>query len=73
MTGYFNAVADHLGLPRPPTLSMAEAKVQLSPAMLSYLLESRRMDNHRLVEELGVTLRYPDLASGLAAIGQQRA
>jgi len=67
MTQYFYAVADHFGIPRPPALSMAEARVQLSPAMLSYLLESRRMDNRRLLNELGVELRYPDLASGLAA------
>lgn len=67
MTQYFYAVADHFGIPRPPALSMAEAKQQLSPAMLSYLLESRRMDNRRLLDELGVVLCYPDLASGLAA------
>jgi hypothetical protein len=36
--------------------------------MLSYLDESRRIDNRRLVEELGIQLRYPDLESGLAAI-----
>lgn len=68
MTQYFFAVADHFGIPRPPALTMAEAKAQLSPAMLSYLLESRRMDNRRLLTELGVVLRYPDLASGLAAV-----
>lgn len=33
--------------------------------MLSYLAESRRIDNRRLREELGVELMYPDLASGL--------
>jgi nucleoside-diphosphate-sugar epimerase len=65
MTGYFNAVADRLGLPRPPAISMAEAQERLSPAMLSYLTESRRLDNRRMREELGVRLRYPELASGL--------
>jgi len=67
MTQYFYAVADRFGLPRPPALPMAEAMQQLSPAMLSYLTESRRMDNRRLLNELEVTLRYPDLAAGLAA------
>lgn len=68
MTEYFNAVADKLGLPRPPTVSMEEARRVMSPAMLSYLTESRRMENRRMVEELAVTLRYPDLEAGLGAI-----
>jgi (2Fe-2S) ferredoxin len=34
--------------------------------MLSYLRESKRIGNARLREELGITLRYPDLESGLA-------
>ena len=65
MTQYFYAVADRFGLPRPPALTLAQAMQQLSPAMLSYLTESRRMDNRRMLQQLGVTLRYPDLASGL--------
>ncbi len=65
MTEYFFAVADALGLPHPPTVSLSEAKDVLSPAMLSYLTESRRLDNRRMREELGVVLHYPDLASGL--------
>lgn len=68
MTQYFKAVAAHLGLPPPPELSLAEAGEQLSSAMLSYLTESRRLDNRRLREELGVRLRYINLAAGLAAI-----
>jgi hypothetical protein len=35
--------------------------------MLSYLAESRRLDNRKLREELGVGLRYPSLAQGLPA------
>ncbi len=68
MTDYFFAVADRLGLPRPPAISMEEARQKLTPAMLSYLTESRRLDNRRLREALGVTLRYPDLETGLAAL-----
>jgi nucleoside-diphosphate-sugar epimerase len=67
MTGYFNTVADFLGLPRPPLISLEEAKSQLTPGMLSYLAESRRLGNRKLIEELGVTLRYPTLAEGLPA------
>jgi nucleoside-diphosphate-sugar epimerase len=66
MTGYFYAVADAMGLPRPPALTMAEAQKVLNPSMLSYLTESRRLDNSRMLRELGIRLRYPDLKSGLA-------
>lgn len=65
MTDYFNAVADALGLPRPPQISLVEAQTKLSPGMVSYLNESRRMDNRRMREELGVTLLYPTLEQGL--------
>lgn len=68
MTEYFKAVAARLGLPPPPEITFAEAQQQLSPAMLSYLTESRRLCNRRMLDELGVTLRYPDLARGLATI-----
>jgi len=67
MTDYFNAVADSFALPRPPQVSMAEAKESMAPLLLSYFSESRRLDNRRMRERLGVTLLYPDLASGLAA------
>lgn len=67
MTDYFNRIADLYGLPRPPQISMAEARERLTPAMLSFLQESRRIDNRRLLGLPGFELRYPDLASGLAA------
>lgn len=68
MTQYFHAVADALGLPRPPTLPMTEARQQLSPSMLSYLTESRRMDNRKLLQTFDLALRYPTLESGLAEL-----
>jgi nucleoside-diphosphate-sugar epimerase len=66
MTAYFNKVADAFDLPRPPQISRAEAGEQISAAMLSYMDESRRVDNSLLLRELGITLRYPDLDAGLA-------
>jgi nucleoside-diphosphate-sugar epimerase len=71
MTQYFNAAADLLGLPRPPQVAMAEARQVMSPTMLSYLTETRRMDNRLMRERLGVTLRYPDLKSGLQNVIDQ--
>ncbi len=65
MTDYFLAVAAAAGEPAPPQLDWEEARRRLSPAMLSYLTESRRMDNSRLVEALRYQFLYPDLKSGL--------
>jgi len=68
MTEYFNTVADFLKLPRPPTIDWDEAERRLSAGMLSYLKESRRMDNRRMLEELEIELKYPTLEAGLAAM-----
>lgn len=67
MTGYFNQVADFLQLPRPPVISKTEAEQQLSPGMRSYLAESRRLSNRKLLTELDLNLRYPTLLEGLPA------
>lgn len=67
MTDYFFQIADAFGLPRPPEIRMDEARKMLTPGMLSFLEESRRLDNRRMLSELGVRLRYPDLESGLKA------
>ena len=70
MTDYFFRIADHLGLLRPPTVSLQQARTDMSPGMLSYLAESRRLVNHRFHEELGVELRYPNLEAGLKACNE---
>jgi nucleoside-diphosphate-sugar epimerase len=67
MTDYFNAVAELFALPRPAQISRAEATQVMNPLMLSYIDESRRMDNRKMLEQLGIKLLYPDLASGLRA------
>jgi nucleoside-diphosphate-sugar epimerase len=67
MTDYFWRIADVHGLPRPPAIPLAEAREVLSPAMLSFMDESKRLINRRMLDELGVRLRYPDLAQGLPA------
>lgn len=70
MAEYFLAIAAAVGLPAPPLIPIAEASGQLSEGMLSYLAESRRLSNHRLLEELGLSLRYPTLQDGLRALGE---
>ncbi len=65
MTDYFNQVADFANLPRPPQISLQRAQQELSQGMLSYLRESRRVSNRKMLELLGISLRYPSLADGL--------
>jgi len=67
MADYFTLVARIAGLPAPPLISMAEARQRLSPALLSYLDESRRVRNDRLLKDLGVVLAYADPEAGIRA------
>jgi nucleoside-diphosphate-sugar epimerase len=66
MGAYFDLAADLCGLPRPPRVARVDAERQLSPMLLSFMSESRRLDNHRLKRELGLRLRHPTVAEGLA-------
>lgn len=72
MTTYFNACADALGAPRQPQVTLEEARRVMSPLMFSYASESRLVDNSRMLERLGVTLRYPTLTEGLKASVSKR-
>ena len=71
MTQYFNLVSELLDLPALPQVDMEEAKRVMNPMMLSYLTETRRMDNRKMIDQLGVTLRYPNLAAGLKNVVAQ--
>lgn len=73
LTDYLFKLADITGLPRPPLISMQEAEKTLSPSLMSFLRESKRIHNLKMLEELGVKLRYPDLESGLRASLAERA
>ncbi|MDO5086889.1 MAG: NAD-dependent epimerase/dehydratase family protein [Comamonadaceae bacterium] len=65
MGEYFDLAARLYALPPLSRVSRAEAEAQLSPAFMSYLRESRRMDNRRLKRELRLALRHPTPATGL--------
>ncbi len=69
MGDYFDAVADAFGLPRPPRLARAEIKSIVSPALWSFMNESRRLTNRRMKRELKIRLRYPTVAEGLHDAG----
>ena len=65
MGDYFDLAADLCGLPRPPRVARADAAGQLSPMVLSFMGESRRLANVRLKKELRLVLRYPTVREGL--------
>ena len=68
MGDYFDLVADLHGLPRPPRITRETAAAQMSPMQLSFMSESRRLDNRRMKRELKLRLRYPTVAEGLRAV-----
>ena len=68
MGDYFDAVADAFGLPRPPRLARAALREAVSPMLLSFMSESRRLDDTRLRRELRVRLAHPDVATTLARL-----
>jgi nucleoside-diphosphate-sugar epimerase len=65
MGDYFDLAADMHGLPRPPRVPRNTAQGQLPLMLLSFMSESRRMDNTRLKRELGLRLWYPTVHTGL--------
>lgn len=68
MGDYFDAVADAFQLPRPPRLSRAELQHAVSPMLLSFMSESRKLSNVRLKTELGTRLRYLQVSDVLTAM-----
>ena len=66
-TTFMNLVAKVAGLPPPPTVSMEEAQLTFSPERLSFLNESRRVSNERMLKHLGVVLKYSDVEAGIRA------
>jgi nucleoside-diphosphate-sugar epimerase len=72
MGDYFDLVAEHCGLPRPPRVSRAEAQATVPAQLLSFMDESRRLANRRLKAELRLKLRYPTVREGIAAARPSR-
>jgi len=68
MGEYFDAVADACSLPRPIRLPRVEVERSVSPALWSFMNESRRLGNARMKRELKVKLRYPTVADLLAGM-----
>lgn len=67
MGDYMDAAAKLYALPLPPRMAHGPLAAVLSPMQMSFLAESRRMDNRRMKRELQLVLRYPSVLDGLAA------
>ena len=65
MGDYFDLAADLYGLPRPPRVPRSTAQDGMPLVLLSFMSESRRLDNTRLKKELRLVLRHPDVSTGL--------
>ena len=70
MGDYFDMAADLYGLPRPSRVARSTAQDQLPLMLLSFMSESRRLDNTRMRKELRLPLCYPTVQDGLKAIVQ---
>jgi nucleoside-diphosphate-sugar epimerase len=68
LTAYFNLLSDRLGLPRLPQVSLAEARAVMAPLMYSYFTEAKLVDNRKMLAKLGISLRYPSIAEGIATM-----
>ena len=66
MGDYFDLAADLMGLPRPPRIARSVADESLPLMLLSFMNESRRLDNGRMKKELRLTLKVPHVRLGLS-------
>jgi len=58
MADYFDLVANKMNLPKPPRVDKETLKTMVSPQLLSFMQESRRISNARL-QEIGFQFLYP--------------
>ena len=65
MADYMDLAASLWQLPKPPRISRLQAEKTLPPMTLSFMSESRRMNNQRLKQSLRFKLRYPTVREGL--------
>ncbi len=70
-------VAEHVvevyGMPEPNRISLAEARVRMTKNVFAMITGSKQLDPSATLAELGVTLRWPDYASGLAELWRREA
>jgi len=61
-------MVEHLGVDRPPEVSLADYRAERGPNRAARWHNEIRASNHRIREELGVELAFPDVFSGYRAI-----
>ena len=66
MGDYFDLAADLMGLPRPVRIARDAAHSTLPLMLLSFMSESRRLDNRRMKKELRLKLQVPHVRQGLS-------
>jgi nucleoside-diphosphate-sugar epimerase len=66
MGDWMDLVARHAGLPLPPRRSREQISREVPAAVLSFMSESRRLDNRLMKTVLGARLRYRTVHEGLA-------
>ena len=69
MGDYFDVAAEMMGLPKPPRVSRSSATESLPLILLSFMSESRRLDNTRMKRELRLRLAYATVREGLSPQG----
>ena len=69
---WLDLVANTLCLPPPPRVPKAELVQYLTPMMLSFLSESRRIDGRRALRELKASLRWPTVEDFLKSYSARR-
>ena len=65
MSQYFIDVAEFLGLAKPQVMSFAEAEEIVTTEMMSYLRESRKISNKKLLATFKLKLIYTDYRVGM--------
>ncbi|MEY4729037.1 MAG: hypothetical protein RL020_195 [Pseudomonadota bacterium] len=71
MGDYFDLVADRFDMARPPRVSRAEAEHLIAEPGLSFMRESRRLQNRRMAEELRLRLIYPSVETLLNSLKRE--
>ncbi len=64
---YFDLVAEVWGLPKAAQDGEHESRETISPTMRSYLRESRKIVNRKVLESFSIELQYPHPRQGLIA------
>lgn len=67
ISDYFIQIAKIFDLPQPELLDWERAEKEISPAMLSYLHESKKINIDKLRNVLNIKLKHPNLIDGLKA------